>query len=288
MRNLIFGTILIVLLISSARADRYIYRTYSSPQSIISGKVKVDLSVSYSGSAGDESYSGSETVYVPVNLVIKIANEAPLRPGERESFTIRSREGSGSTVQFKLITKTIWDYDVRQVSELSPLRGMKKHGISFIPTVTFILTPLGRKKIRPPMTVESLQATFGDANSPVAIEFIDSGEENDGGALTNYSFRLFRNRSMWFDVEVAKGTFSGSTNEVQRLIITPDSDYLTGKEYFIPGKDYRIEISLKKNGADYLEEWTEEKEFEFTYDVNGPSYSRDTKRMLLFNKMRTE
>ena len=138
------------------------------------------------------------------------------------------------------------------------------------------------------MNVESLQATFGDANSHVAIEFIDSGEENDGGALTNYSFRLFRNRSMWFDVEVAKGTFSGSTNEVQRLIITPDSDYLTGKEYFIPGKDYRIEISLKKNGADYLEEWTEEKEFEFTYDVNGPSYSRDTKRMLLFNKMRTE
>ena len=288
MRTVIFGTFLMVLLIASARADRYIYRTYSSPQNIISGKVKVDLSVSYSGSAGDESYSGSETVYIPVNLVIKIANEAPLRPGEQESFTIRSREGSGSTVQFKLITNTVFDYDVRQVSELGPLQGMKKHGISFIPTVTFILTPLGRKKILPPMTIESVQATFGDANSPVAIEFIDAGEENDGGALTTYSFSIFRHRSMWFDVEVAKGTFSGSTSEVQRLIITPDSECLTGKEYFIPGKDYRIKISLQKNGTDYVEEWTKEKEFEFTYDINGPAYSRDTKRMLLFNRMRTE
>ena len=288
MNKVIFSALVLLLLVSSAHAGKYIYRSYEEPQNIISGKVRVDLSVSYSGSAGDESYSGSETVYIPVNLVIKVAGDASLRPGERESFTIRSREGSGSTVQFKLIANTVFDYEVRQVSELEPLRAMKKHGVNFIPTVTFILTPLGRKKIRPPMTIEAVQATFGSANEPVAIEFIDAGEEHDGGAATSYSFRLFRNRTMWFDVEVANGTFSGSTNEVQRLIITPESEYLTGKEYFIPGKDYRLEIALKKKGQDYLDEWTKVKEFDFTYDPSGPTYSRDTKRMLLFNKMRTE
>ncbi len=288
MRIAFIGLMLMVLLTTQVQAGNYVYRTFDNPQNIISGKIKVRLSVDYSGSAGDESYSGSETVYIPVNLMLKIAGDATLRPGERESFTIKGREGSGSKVNFKLISDTVYEYDIRQVSDLEPLSGMKKHGISFIPTVTFILTPTSRKKITPPMTVSEVNPTFGGANDPVAIEFLDVGEELDGNATTNYRFSIHRIRSMWFDVEVAKGELAGSTEAIQRLIITPDCNYLTGKEYFIPGKRYRITIALKKNGPDYVEDWTSSREFEFTCEPGGPAYSRDTMRTLLFNKLRTE